>query len=306
MYDRIIVPLDGSKPSESILPCARFLARTLQAKVELLHAVDPEVVAAFVNPARERYIDTVETGLRCAAFDYLRPLAKTFPDSSRVECSVEIGKAAETILRQAGEDKDALIAMATHGLSGVRRWLLGNVAEKVLHMTSNPLLLVRPGEKIAAVESAGLRTVIVPLDGSGLAERVLPHVVYLAKKIDLEVVLLRIYELPLSAYYVGEDQYPLPDLRQLTREVREEAEGYLNAKIDQLKSQGLTRVSSLLLEGHAAEKIIETAQQTGDNLLALCTHGRSGFRRLMLGTVTGRVVRYSGDPVLVIRAHANE
>jgi nucleotide-binding universal stress UspA family protein len=301
MYNKILAPLDGSPLAESILPYARSLAKALKVKVELLHILDPQVISAFVNPARDRYADKVEADMKQHGLDYLKSAAASFPDAANVECAVKMGKAAEVILQRAEADKGTLIAMATHGLSGVRRWLLGSVAEKVLHMTFNPLLLARPGEKVDATGMARLKTVIVPLDGSGLAERVLPHVTLLAKKIDLEVVLLRIFALPFSTYFVGED-YPLPDLARLTEEIREEARGYLDGRVEQLRSEGLERVSSLLLEGNAAQKIIETAQQTADNLVAMCTHGRSGLSRLALGSVTSRVVGHSGDPVLVIRA----
>jgi nucleotide-binding universal stress UspA family protein len=301
MYNKILAPLDGSPLAESILPYARSLAKALNVRVELLHVLDPQVISAFVNPARGRYVHKVEAHMRNAGLDYLKQVANSFPSPPNVECSVEIGRAAEVILQRAEADGGALIAMATHGLSGVRRWILGSVVEKVLHMTSNPLLLVRPGEKVDAMGLARLKTVIVPLDGSGLAERVLPHVTFLAKKIDLEVVLLRIFVLPFSTYFVGED-YPPPDLARLTEEIREEARGYLDGRVEQLRSEGLAKVSSLLLEGNAAQKIIETAQQTADNLVAMCTHGRSGLSRLALGSVTSRVVGHSGDPVLVIRA----
>jgi len=141
--------------------------------------------------------------------------------------------------------------------------------------------------------------ILVPLDGSPLAERVIPPVALLSKKMGVEVILLRVYTLPRTAYVA--DEY-LPDMEKLREHIREETNGYLDARVQQLQGEGLDRVSSLLLEGDAAEEIIDMARRTADNLVVMCTHGRSGIGRWVLGSVTERVVRHSGEPVLVIRA----
>jgi nucleotide-binding universal stress UspA family protein len=204
------------------------------------------------------------------------------------------------IIERAAADKRTLITMATHGRSGINRWLLGSVAEKVLRGTANPLFLVRGNEEGTTDVSAALRSIIVPLDGSELAESVLPTVVEVAKVLDLQVVLCRAYELPASAYYGAEDY--LPNYDALKAQVKDEASGYLEQKIAALKAMGLAKVSSVVLEGTGAEEIIHFAQAHPDSLVAMCTHGRSGVKRWVLGSVTEKVVRHSGDPVLVVRA----
>jgi len=300
MYTKILVPLDGSKLSETILPYARFLAGVVKARVELLHAVDPEVISTFVSPKYGRYVDVVEADMKQHSLDYLQPVASSFPEPSSVDCSAEIGKPAEVILKKASTSDGTLIAMATHGRSGVQRWVLGSVAIKVLHMSTNHLLLVRPSETIEVGGVASLKTAVVPLDGSRLAEKVLPYVTALAKHVGLDVVLLRVYALPASAYFATEEY--TPDLPDLTAKMKSEAKDYLEGKVRQLQAEGLDRVSSVVLEGNAAGEIIDFARQTPDNLVAMCTHGRSGIGRWVLGSVTERVVCHSGDPVLVIRA----
>jgi nucleotide-binding universal stress UspA family protein len=111
--------------------------------------------------------------------------------------------------------------------------------------------------------------------------------------------LFRVFELPAKAYYGGEDY--LPDYEALTNQVKAEAQAYLDARVAALKEKGLARVSSLLREGLAAEEIIRCAREHPDSLVAMCTHGRSGLKRWVLGSVTEKVVRHSGDPVLVMR-----
>ena len=189
--------------------------------------------------------------------------------------------------------------MSTHGRSGVQRWLLGSVAEKVLHACTNPLLLVRTTGEGRTGEEAPLKRVLVPLDGSSLAELVLPHVAVIAKEMKLEVILLRVYSL-VSQMYMAEGM--APDFDQLTESIRDEVKSYLEEKVRQLKLEGLEKVSYQLLEGDPAAKIIDVSREMPDNLVAISTHGRSGIGRWVLGGVTDRVVRHTSDPVLVIRS----
>jgi len=302
MYAKILVPLDGSQLAEGVLPYARAFAKALNIPVELLQVIEPETVTAFTDPEHGRYVDVVQAGLQASALDYLEPVADSFPDPSAVDCSVEIGNPAEAIVRKGSDLGGTLVAMATHGRSGLRRWLLGSVTEKVLRATNNHLLLVRPTGDTKVKGMAKLDTALVALDGSPLAERVIPPVALLSRKMDMEVVLLRVYALPQTSYVA--DEY-LPDMEKLREHIRAEANGYLDARVQQLQGEGLGRVSALLLEGDAAEQIIDMARRTAENLVVMCTHGRSGIGRWVLGSVTERVVRHSGDPVLVVRAAAS-
>jgi nucleotide-binding universal stress UspA family protein len=211
-----------------------------------------------------------------------------------------VGKPAEVIVEIAAADPATLVTMATHGRSGIQLWLLGSVAHKVLHTTRNPLFLVRPTEKIESSGMACLGKVIVPLDGSSLAEKVLPYVAALAKKMDMEILLLQTYGLPPAVHNAAEGG--LSNLEHLLKQMREEAQVYLDQILQRLRLEGLQRVSTLIFEGNAAEHIIEVARKTPNSLVAMCTHGRSGVARFVLGSVTDKVVHHCGHPVLVIRA----
>jgi nucleotide-binding universal stress UspA family protein len=293
--------LDGSKTAEKALPYARSLARSLKLPVELLAVVDIAELAAHLSAANARHMDAmVESELKRSA-EYLSGIVKTFEQTS-VICTVDKGSADEVIVQRAAAEKATLITMATHGRSGLNRWLLGSVAEKVLRATVNPLLLVRAGEQAESVGYASLKSVVVPLDGSALAEGALPAASELAKTLDLEITLLRTCEVPASAYYGTEDY--LPSYEELKQRIKEEAVNYLDGKLAALKAQGLIKVFSAVMQGPAAEEIIEYARARSGTLIAMCTHGRSGVRRWVLGSVTEKVVRHSGDPVLVISAKA--
>jgi nucleotide-binding universal stress UspA family protein len=215
-----------------------------------------------------------------------------------VNTSLENGKPENLIIDRAAGDQNALIVMATHGRSGLQRWMLGSVADKVLHGSTNHVLLIRASDQGQTDGEASLKKLIVPLDGSPLAERVLPHVSDLAKKMRLETILLRAYALPPA---LAADEYGTYT-DKLIGQLEAGAKEYLAAKTGELQKQGVPNVSYVTDLGYGAEKITSLARRTPDNLIAMCTHGRSGVTRWALGSVTERVVRHSGDPVLIIRA----
>ena len=301
MYEKILIPLDGSKLAEGILPYARTLAKRLKIPVELFTVIHPETAKLFSDPAHGRYIDSVEADMKQSGIHYLGNVARTFPDPKNVSCTARVGHAADMIVNQASAAK-TLIAMSTHGRGGIQRWLMGSVADKIVRARKHDLLLVHPDKAAEAGQEAALDTVVLPLDGSTLAENAVRGVVKLAKTMNLAVVLLRVFSLPLTAYY-GNDAY-VPDIEQLTGQLREEAKSYLDVRCEQLHADGLKNVSTVLLEGDASVQIIDYAANTSNNLVVMCTHGRSGVGRWVLGSVTDRVVRHSGDPVLIIRAAA--
>jgi nucleotide-binding universal stress UspA family protein len=298
MYKNILIPLDGSKTAEAVLPLARSWSTKLKVPVELIAVVDTAELAGSLSTVERFYMNVVEEETRRCG-DYLERVRKnSFPDGCKSR--LEKGNTADIIIDTAAADKDTLIMMATHGRSGLSRWLLGSVAEKVLRGTSNPLLLVRSSDKPRLDGQASLSSIVVPLDGSDLAEKVLPSVVDIAKKLDLEVTLFRAYTVPYAMYGAGVD-YTV-DQEQLLAAIDVDVSQYLEEKDDALRKAGLEKVFCASKEGLSADEIIKYARRRPESLIAMCTHGRSGFKRWVLGSVTETVVRHSGNPVLVLRA----
>jgi nucleotide-binding universal stress UspA family protein len=299
MYSKILVPLDGSKTAEKVLPYARHLAGKFKIPVELLAVLDIAEMTTHISAEKARHLDTmIEDGMR-ASTTYLRGIATTFPEGN-VTCTVEKDRAEEAIIGKAGTDSGTLIAMATHGRSGMDRFLLGSVAEKVLRGSANPLVLVRAKEEAKSSGEAPFKSIIVPLDGSELAESVIPLAATMAKQLDLEVVLFRGYHMPYNAYG-GDDGY-MVNYDELIDSVRDEANEYLDKKVAEVKKLGVAKVSALSKEGSASDEIIALGHKTPEGLIAMCSHGRSGLGRWVLGSVTENVVRHSDAPVLVVRA----
>lgn len=294
MYTRMLVALDGSKTAENVLPYARSLAKALKIPVQLISVIE---IGHYTSDARASYLDSLIDAAIRRNQEYLQRVAKTFPSAS-VGCTVEAGVPEEVIITKAAENRGNLIAMATHGRSGFNRWLLGSVAEKVV--ASNPVLLVRGIEDAKTEGEMAPERVIVPLDGSQLAEAVMPIVVELAKAANLKIVLLRTFSVPPIMYSISHEDF-LHALNNMLTELKSEATSYLDKTADQLKSKGLADVVQIVSDGEPAETIIELARGAPNSLIVMCTHGHSGVKSWVFGSVTEKVVRHGGNPVLVIR-----
>jgi len=298
VFTRLLIPLDGSKTAEQVMPWARIFADRFKLPVELLAVVD---VGTFLTSVeRARHFDKLNEQALRQSKAYLERISGHFV-GSRVRRSVEQGSPAELTIEKAAADKATLIAMTTHGRSGLNRWLLGSVAEKVLRTTTNPLLLVRANHEGKASGQASVKSIVVPLDGSELAETVLPTVVRIAKKLGSEVFLIRAYSSPYSPFISGGGHYAV-NVDELMKDIRDQASNYLEAKVTELRKRGVEQISYLLQEGVAADEIVSVADHTPESLIVICSHGRTGVKRWVLGSVAETIVRHSSSPVLVLRS----
>ena len=163
----------------------------------------------------------------------------------------------------------------------------------------NPMLLAKGTEENESHDGeAAIKRIIIPLDGSHLAERALPHAALLAKALEAELDIVRVSGSLTDAYY-GEGL--IPEFEERIDAMREEAKKYLDEKAEQLSTHGVENASCIIETGDAGARIIELAQQTPDSLVTMCSHGRSGVSRWFLGSTTERVVRKAPCPVLTVR-----
>jgi nucleotide-binding universal stress UspA family protein len=222
-----------------------------------------------------------------------------------VETDVRCGPAADVIVETAEGLHITMIAMATHGYSGLRRWALGSVTDRVVHATATPVFVVR-GSKPAPVDPIAFKRVMVPLDGSPLAAQALPLAADLAERAQAELLLMQAVEVSIDSY---PSIAPLgrPDLMpsEVLRLLRLRAGQQLEEQATMLRKRGL-HVASHVLNGHAAEAIIDEATRHPVDLLVMATHGYSGLKRWALGSVTDKVLHAATTPLLLVRAAANE
>jgi nucleotide-binding universal stress UspA family protein len=200
---------------------------------------------------------------------------------------IVIGSAADR------EDAD-LIVMTTHGRSGISRWTLGSAADKVLRTLSTPLILIHP--TTGAPLPGSVERIVVPLDGSALAEAALPEAERLARTMDGSLLLVRAV-VPAALVYGGEG---LPGALPALEDMEAEAKHYLERVAERIRERGV-EVGVAVAVGVPAEVILDLADN-GANLVVMTTHGRSGLDRAVFGSVADAVVRRGELPVMVIRS----
>ncbi|MEX2430916.1 MAG: universal stress protein [Dehalococcoidia bacterium] len=312
MYQRILVPLDGSDVARQVLPYAASFAKAFGAGVELIEAVSPfprelrrsaaEAYAdehAMYPPSTEQWTE-VQTEGREAARERLEAVAQGLRNEGlSVETTVVEGSPAESIAGSAKKVPGTLTALSTHGRSGIGRWVLGSVTDKVIRLAEAPVLVVRAGETAPAPPR--ISNVILPLDGSETAEAALPHAVAAAKALGASLTLLR----SISPLVYGDTfaDYVPAMYEDLAAEMDAEVRGYLGRMAERARGQGVRDVEEHAVDGYAANAILDEMGTAGDRMVVMATHGRMGIERWVLGSVTDRVVRHGSGPVLVVHPH---
>lgn len=276
LMDRLLVPLDGSLTAEAVLPHVRKILARKDSDVLLVRIVPPPI------PEGAALALNVWEG---AAREYLAGLRERLERQGvRARAVVRVGEPVSEILRVAAEDKSTMIAMATHGATGLRRALFGSVAEALLRRTDLPVLLVRPFWSYELLERRTapprpFRRILVPFDTEALSRAALPAVTELADLFDASLYLV----------HVRDPRNPERDpahLKDLASELK-------NAAIPvQLRTP----------EGAPGIAILEAAERDGIDLIAMATHGRRGLQRWLKGSVTEHVLRHATVPLLVVRA----
>ena len=295
MVERILVPLDGSELAAQALPHARYLADELHARLLLLWVVETVSYSGDPGEAMPALFEVHEM-----AQTYLERVAAQLRNNGRpVESHVLSGTPAESILACADDRAVDLIVMSTHGRSGIGRWVYGSVADKVLRGARVPVLLIRAVVQEAPLEAVRYERLLVPLDGSALAEQALPHAEELARATGAEIVLLRVPTVPPFVTWGPDPGMLMP---ALLNEAYEEADAYLANVARRLRACGFVVRKAPMDPGPVADTIIDYAHEADIDLIVMSTHGRSGIGRWVFGSVTDRVLRGAGVPVLLVRA----
>ena len=292
MLKTILVPVDGTHVSEAALPYAEALAHRTGAAVVIMHAVQPTSVWGDVDATYTRAVQDAE--------DYVDSLAQSLIDrGTRVDTAVPVGGASAWIRDEIQLRHVDLVVMATHDRAGLSRWLHGSVAETVAAHAGAPVMLVRAAEGMRPTERIGQPhpVLLVPLDGSELAEGALPIATTLATACGASVVLVGVVPVPgqLVAGDGGVVTYVEEDIEQLTSE----ATDYLARIRDRFPSG--VRVESVVRHGSPGVQIADEAEARGAMGVVMATHGRTGLTRSLLGSVAGEVVHRGATPVVLVR-----
>jgi len=298
MYRAILLPLDGSAFAEEAFPLAWTLARAAGAELHLVHVIIPSHDVDLKTPQDD--LDW-RASVRDGAEGYLKDLAaRAEAEGVSALTAVLEGPVARTLQDYVDEQGMDLIALTSHGSGGVRRWWLGSVADRLLRGGRSDMLVVRPWDETEDVPKgdARFRRVMVPLDGSELAEAALVPARELAERFGASIVLTRVVPKPLELTSI----YGVPGVEVSggghASRIRE-AEAYLARVASDI---GSTVASADVVESPgAAEGVVESARSLGADLIVLSSHGRGGVERVVLGSVADKVLRTSTLPVLVVR-----
>lgn len=293
----ILCPVDFSETSARALHYAMVMAQRVTAQVTLLHAytlpnfVMPE--GAMLPDARDLTRLSVEAQAKLdeTAAKYTHTLVRLTPELTVGEPSIEIPRCAK-------ENEVDLIVMATHGRTGLEHALLGSVAERVVRTSEIPVLTIReprPGDRHAQTLTVAIETIVCPVDFSEPSAKALTYAAALARQLGASLHLIHVhstvdYAMAAEAYTVRPD---------LLRELKQGVERRIEELRASVATEGL-KVTASTITGVPYKAIHEEAHAKHADLIVMGTHGRTGFERMLLGSVTERVVRTSTVPVLTI------
>jgi nucleotide-binding universal stress UspA family protein len=298
MYDRILVPLDGSEASEAALAFVERLPsqhlRLLRVEPNQTMPISPFMTGIYLDwdiPTPEQTRAEIES-----VAQRLRKQGRT------VEVEVRTGNAAEEIIAAAA-DVD-LIVMTTHGRGAAGRVIFGSTADRVTRHGTTPTLLIRSGYE--PVELVPSRRVVVPLDGSALAERAIPEAERLARALSIPIHLVRAIGseevmATIRAEVAMVDPASVDQVKAYERarlEPERRAGEYLAGKAVALREAGLATEIEVL-KGTPAFVLLWAIQP--DDVVVMTTHGHGGYRRWMIGNVAEKLVREAAAPVLLMR-----
>jgi nucleotide-binding universal stress UspA family protein len=302
-FRSILVPLDGSSFAEQTVPLASRIAQRAGSKLRLtlVHGLPP----APLDPAAAKLFTSIELATRKSERSYLRGIQARLRDggtrlASAVTLTGKAGPALAQYVREMGID---LVVMSTHGRGGIRRAWLGSVADHLMRTLEVPVLLVRPSEsEPGPARPAASGRILVPLDGSPLAERALGPAIALARVWDGELALLQVVR-PVMLSADPALPLPLPSAfdEDLTTMRRTGAQDYIDDIVEELHEQGVRATGVAALGWYAADSILEAGRPERVAAIVIATHGRGGLRRLALGSVADKVIRGADVPVLVYR-----
>ncbi len=299
-FRSILVPLDGSPFAEQAVPLASRIAQRSGSKLRL--AFVHKLPAPPVDSAAAKLFTSIEAVTRKAERAYLRGIqAKLREGGIRLSSAVTLtGDPGPALAQYAREMAIDLVVMATHGRGGIRRAWLGSVADHLIRHLEVPVLLVRPTEGAAPQGRPGAGRILVPLDGSPLAEEALDAGAALARIWDTELTLLQVVRPVLPSPDMA---LPVPSAydEELTAMCRTQAQDYLDDVVERLHDRGLRATGVAVVGWSTVDSLLDVARPEHIALVVLATHGRGGLRRLALGSVADKLVRGADVPVLVFR-----
>lgn len=321
MFKKILVPLDGSMRAEQAIPVAARIARACEGSIVLLQVAYPPVEYEAYRPEYSALNQTTLDAELAEDTNYLEIRAASGELADiKTEIKVLVGSASSTILSFAESISADLIVMSSHGYTGLKRWVLGSVADRLVRHASVPVLIVRDGGPVPSApqeDSDRPLRALVALDGSPLSESVLEPAAYLVAALALPTQgalhLVRVIDFPLNYSTLRSQAYIDTGM---VEQAKQEAEAYLGSIAVRLFQATLADlhlvvttsvvndpdIAGVLIKGAEDGSAVDgTGVVHGCDLIAMATHGRGSLQRWAVGSVTERVLHATKLPLLVVR-----
>ena len=288
----ILVPLDGSEFAEQALPAAEALCIAYESRLTLLTVKQKESFLKSIhfsltfkgrrlsiNGERETYLQKIENSLKAKGVE--------------VDHTIRTGEVAESInglVKEIGVD---MVVISSHGRSGVSRLLLGSVANQVLQQATCPIMVVHPIEGVTPAVPK-FKKLLVTLDGSEFAERVLPYV-KASVIFESVVLLISVPQVPEAEMYGA----VVNEIQELREHAETEAKEYLEGVSTNLQKAGVN-TTVIVTGSRPAQTIVSVAQKEKVDVIMMATHGRGGMDSLVVGSVAERIVQNTCCPVFLV------
>jgi nucleotide-binding universal stress UspA family protein len=317
MFKRILVPLDGSARAEKAMPVAARLARASGGSVLLAQAAAiPIMYDCYTGPSYMAEMIDAEIG---NAQDYLKTMARAGALAGiPTEITALFGAAAQTLLSMASLFEADLVVMTSQGKTGMKRWVLGSVSQKVARHSPIPVLMLHEAGTVpvGASPDGGPVRAIVTLDGSVLAKTALEPAAQLIAALSAPAPgalhLLRVVRPP----EFDEKKTDRDSIERMQEQALHNAKTYMQSIVEHLRESFVGKLNlaltwSVALSDDVADAIIQIAESGEDaagagmfgrcDVIAMATHGRTGLQHWVLGSVTERVLSATRLPLLIVR-----
>jgi nucleotide-binding universal stress UspA family protein len=304
MHKMIMAPTEDSENEQATISVAVRLAQRFDAELHLVRAEAPPLVIETV--ARPPVLTITEQTLLDERFARMRKLEALGNEcralgNIRVVTALEDGPVTSTLGEYAMTHDVDLIVMSSHSRGGIKRVTLGSVTDYLIRNTNIPVLVVRPSASfIRETPVQTLSRIVVPLDGSALAEQILPEVAALASRLTSTVSLLHV----LTPLTYSQKEIMQPGLPWWDADIAT-ADAYLARAASYLTEQGLTVSNDVALSDNIATAILDYSMRARADLIALATNGTGGMSRFVFGTVADQVTRKSPTSLLVFHPKSN-
>ncbi|EMA42061.1 universal stress protein UspA-like protein [Halococcus hamelinensis 100A6] len=292
MYDTILVPTDGSEHAIRAAEHARYLARMFDSTVHLVSAADVQTAGGMFDAGGvdRQFIERIEAENERA----METTKGTLEEIEPLRTAVLRGKPADAIIEYVDKHDIDLIAMGTHGRTGVSRYVMGSITEHVVRRASCPVLTVKAVEKSELAK--GYEEVMIPTDGSDASSTAINHGIEIAKQAKAHVHAVNVVDVGAITFT---PDYSAPS--ELVKRFETEGERATGTIADRAADAGLD-VTTSVHEGLPASDLLAYADENDVDLITMGTTGRTGLNRYLLGSTTERVIRHAEMPVMAVNA----